>query len=277
MSWWCCMDSMPCASTMRLLRIGRLPHAFYGRGSAISAIVFSLTRSGRMWSQRRGSFWFTKNLRRGDFPSSRQSASLSNRAALSFSTLAACTVGRLEMARQACALTRTASSMMTMLSRNPHLSLCTRTISAQSTFSIHIMLPWVPGASAPSCGGSISPESCCSNKCWICEWTLAESSTHLRCFTCEHMHRGPGGGPFESLSEEGIPTGRRVWGWGGGAPQYDGGARLSLWTTGHRGGGGGGTCCGTCVGGVLREGACACCVDVPREETRYPVPREETR
>jgi hypothetical protein len=43
------------------------------------------------------------------------------------------------------------------------------------------------------------------------------------------------------------------------------------------GGVGGGTCCGTCVGGVLRECACACCVDVPREETRYPVPREETR
>ena len=52
-------------------------HAFYGRGSAI--IEFSLTRSGSVWSRRRGSFWCTKNLRQGDFPSSRQSASLSNK------------------------------------------------------------------------------------------------------------------------------------------------------------------------------------------------------
>ena len=236
------MDSVPCASIMRLLRIGRMRHAFYGRGSTI--IEFSLTRSGSVWSRRRGSFWCTKNLRQGDFPSSRQSASLSNRAALSFSTLAACTLGRLEMARQACELTRTASSMMTMLSRNPQVTPCTTTISTQSTFSIHTMLPWVPGASAPGCGGSmilLLASLRCSNKCRIYERTLAESGTHLRCFTCEHMHRGPGGGPFAAgccrrLSEMcdrpivaapmPSPT-----------PQYDGGARLSLWPTAHRVGG----------------------------------------
>jgi hypothetical protein len=105
-----------------------------------------------------------KSLSPGDSPISRQSASLSSRAALLFSTVAACMVGLLDMVRQACALTprvtRTASSMMTMLSRNPQLMpRCTRIMSAQSTFSMIMItgFPWGPGAGAPSCGGSISP------------------------------------------------------------------------------------------------------------------------
>jgi len=49
--------------------------------------------------------------------------------------------------------TRTASSMMTILSRYLQVRPCTKSISPQSTSSIHSGFLWGPGARAPNCGG----------------------------------------------------------------------------------------------------------------------------